>query len=132
MQDKKLLEKAGIYLEVSYSQESLFKKLHYGRLDFVLEIDLIGQQMIKKLFPNQEKDFMAVPLPRSISPIAIMIDKNYPNAQFIAQRYRKGLDTIIKNGQYSEIIAKYSQQKPSTDWFKELARFTQLYQTRVN
>lgn len=128
--DKSGLEKMGIHLEMSYSQESLFKKLHYGRLDFVLEIDLIGQQMIKKLFPTEEQHFIAVPIPRSISPIAVMLDKNYPNANMIAQRYRQGLAQIIKSGQYSDIIAKYSQQKPSAIWFKELQRFTQLYKTQ--
>lgn len=122
-------EQAGIVIETSYSQESLFKKLHHGRLDIVLEIDLVGQQMINKLFPDERDNFIAIVLPHTISPIAIMLDKNYPNAETIAERYRKGLAQIIKNGHYTEIVARYydSQQLP-VSWFKELNRFTLLYQ----
>jgi polar amino acid transport system substrate-binding protein len=122
-------EQAGIHIETSYTQESLFKKLHYGRLDFVLEIDLVGQQMIAKLFPDEQAHFVAIELPHSVSPIAIMLDKNYPNADVIAQRYRQGLAKIIKNGRYSEIINRYYLQSPPELWFKELNRFTRLYQS---
>jgi len=122
-------EQLGIYIETSYTQESLFKKLHHGRLDLVLEIDLVGQQMIAKLFPDEHANFVSIPVPHSISPIAIMLDKNYPNAQAIAQRYRQGLAQIIKNGHYQEIINRYyNQQQIPSSWFKELNRFTRLYQ----
>lgn len=122
-------EKLGIHIETSYTQESLFKKLHYGRLDFVWEIDLIGQQMIAKLFPDESTNFVAIALPNSISPIAIMLDQNYPNADAIAQRYRYGLAKIIKNGRYFEIINRYYLQPPPKSWFKELNRLTRLYQS---
>ncbi len=122
-------EQLGVHIETSYTQESLFKKLHYGRLDFVLEIDLVGQRMIAKLFPDEQNNFVAIPLPHSISAIAIMLDKNYPNADAIAQRYRQGLAEIIKNGRYAEIINRYYLQPPPASWFKELNRFTKLYQS---
>lgn len=123
-------EQLGIHIETSYTQESLFKKLHHGRLDLVLEIDLVGQQMIAKLFPDERPNFVSIPVPHSISPIAIMLDRNYPNATTIAQRYRQGLAQIIKNGRYSEIINRYyNQQQTPASWFKELNRFTRLYQS---
>lgn len=129
IKNRKLFEQLGIHIETSYTQESLFKKLHYGRLDFVLEIDLIGQQMIAKLFPTEKNNFVAVELPHSVSPIAIMLDRNYPNANVIAARYREGLAKIIKNGRYSEIINRYYEQPPASNrWFKELNRFTRLYE----
>jgi polar amino acid transport system substrate-binding protein len=124
-------EQLGIHIETSYSQESLFKKLHHGRLDIVLEIDLIGQQNIGKLFPTEQADFSVIPLPHSVSAIAIMLDDNYPNAAIIAQRYREGLAQIIKNGRYSEIIGHYYLQPPAASWFKELNRFTHLYESTV-
>jgi polar amino acid transport system substrate-binding protein len=123
-------EQLGIYIETSYTQESLFKKLHHGRLVLVLEIDLVGQQMIAKLFPDERENFMSIPVPHSISPIAIMLDKNYPNVESIAQRYRQGLAQIIKNGHYQEIINRYyNQQTTPSSWFKELNRFSRLYQS---
>lgn len=128
--NKAIFEQQKIMLETSYSQESLFKKLQRGRLDFVLELDLVGQQTIMRNFPSERENFVSIPLPKSISPIAIMLDKNYPDVDNIAQRYREGLKKIIKNGQYVQILRlRYYPQEPPANWFKELERFTRLYQT---
>lgn len=128
--NRAMFEQMGIVFETSYSQESLFKKLHHGRLDFVLELDLVGQQTIEKMYPAETQNFIAIALPKSASPIAIMLDKNYPDVENIAVRYRKGLAEIIKNGHYREILNKqYLPQKPPESWFQDLERFTRLYQT---
>lgn len=128
--NRAIFEQAGIIFETSYSQESLFKKLQHGRLDFVLELDLVGQQTIAKIFPTERKNFEVIVLPKSVSPIAIMLDKNYPNVENIAYRYRQGLAKIIKDGSYNEIVSSYyeSHQLPLS-WLKELNRFSHLYQT---
>ena len=130
MTNRAIFEQAGVIFETSYSQESLFKKLQHGRLDFVLELDLVGQQTIARIFPDERKNFAVIALPKSVSPIAIMLDKNYPNVDNIANRYRQGLAKIIKDGSYNEIISSYyeSHQLPLA-WLKELERFSRLYQT---
>jgi len=123
-----LFEKMGLNFESSYNQASLFKKLKLGRLDIVFEIDLVGQQMIAQEFPDKAKDFVRVPLPNSISPIAIMLDAEYPNATVIAEQYRKGLEAIIADGSYQRIVEKYypDGQLPQ-DWFESLQSFQRLY-----
>ncbi len=125
--DTDAFEKLGIHIETSFTRESLFKKLHHGRLDLVLEIDLVGKQTITALFPDELDHFVETELPSSISPIAIMLDKNYPNAKNIAARYREGLAKIIKNGRYAEITRRYYLKELPTNWFKELSRFTRFY-----
>ena len=95
----------------------------------MLELDLVGQQTIAQTFATEREHFISIPLPKSVSPIAIMLDKNYPNVDNIAQRYRQGLAKIIKNGQYAEILKlRYYPQQPPENWFKDLERFTHLYQ----
>lgn len=128
--NRTVFEKAGIIFETSYSQESLFKKLQHGRLDFVLELDLVGSQTITKIFPDERQNFQVIALPKSVSPIAIMLDKKYPNVENIAYRYRQGLAKIIKDGSYQEIInLHYYPQQPPAMWLNELKRFSRLYQT---
>lgn len=126
--DRKMFEKMGLFFESSYAQASLFKKLKLGRLDLVFEIDLVGQQMIAQNFPRQAEDFVRIPLPYSVSPIAIMLDAEYPDAAAIAERYRNGLAAIIANGSYQRIVEKYypDGQVPP-DWFSHLQRFQRLY-----
>jgi len=126
--DRRAFEQMGLHFESSYAQASLFKKLKLGRIDLVFEIDLVGQQMINQLFPEQKADFIRQPLPNSISPVAIMLDAEYPHAAEIAAQYKKGLATIIANGHYQKIVEKYypDGQLPS-GWFDNLQRFQQLY-----
>lgn len=126
--DWRTFEQMGLHFESSYAQSSLFKKLKLGRVDLVFEIDLVGQQILAQLFPGQKNDFVRQPLPNSISPIAIMIDAEYPQANEIAAQYRKGLAAIIANGRYRQIAEKYypdGQLPPG--WFAHLQRFQQLY-----
>ena len=126
--DRRTLQNMGLLFESSYSQASLFKKLKLGRIDLVFEIDLVGQQMIAQLYPGQINDFVRQPLPNTVSPLAIMLDAEYPDAEKIAEQYRKGLRAVIANGQYQRIVEKYypNRQLPA-NWFADLERFQRLY-----
>lgn len=121
-----------ITFEESTSQESLFKKLKAGRLDLVVELDLVGREMIKNLFPHEIKNFYTSLVFNSSSAIAIMIDINYPNANAIGLLYQKGLDRIIKNGVYQKILQKYyiGTSIPS-NWYTNLSKYKALYSTDI-
>jgi polar amino acid transport system substrate-binding protein len=82
-------KKEGIVFEESYSQESLFKKLKLGRLDIVIEIELVSESIISRLFPNEIDNFVKIPFSKSSYPIAIMLAQEYPNVERIAQDYKK-------------------------------------------
>lgn len=116
------------YFEESKSQRSLFKKLKAGRLDLVVELNLVGQEMIQHLFPKEAKRFHVEHINKSNSAIAILIDIDYPNAKSITLDYQEGLDRIIKNGTYQKILEKYHENGtiPST-WYRNLSKFKALY-----
>lgn len=130
---KGTLTKIGIseqlgFFEESYSQESLFKKLKAKRLDLVVELNLVGLEMIKNLFPNEVEYFDANIIPKSDSAISLMIDINYPNAKAIGLRYQEGLERIIKKGVYQKILEKYYGKTsiPST-LYTDLSKFKAIY-----
>ena len=126
--DRNALEQMGLTFESSYTQASLFKKLKVGRIDLVIEIDLVGRLMINQLYPELTDDFVRIPLSNTVSPVAIMIDANYPNADSIAERYREGLAIIIANGEYQRIVERYYPDGKLPDgWFDSLSRFQQMY-----
>lgn len=120
--------KAGITFEESYSQESMFKKLKLGRIDLCIELELTGREAIKKLFPAEADNFKSIVIPDSAHPVAMMIDKRYPNARALGRQYREGLRRIIKNGTYQKILdAQYGAGNTPPHWFEELRRFGRLY-----
>ena len=129
--DRSTFERYGIFFETSYSQASLFKKLKLGRLDYVLAINLVAQDIIKKNFSNEVEDFLSIHVEGFSSPITIMIAEEQKDAYIYAKKFKEGLKTIILNGTYDKIIKKYyrSQEIPD-NWFKDLEHFNQLYQTQ--
>ncbi|MFA6193092.1 MAG: transporter substrate-binding domain-containing protein [Sulfurimonas sp.] len=126
--DNFYFQQEGISFEESYSHESLFKKLKLGRLDMLIEIDLVIQKTLKQLYPQEIDNFIQVDISTASSPIAIMLANEYPDAKNIAKKYRQGLKKIIQNGTYEKILGKYYLRGTLPDgWFKELERFEQLY-----
>ena len=126
--DKSAFEPYGIIFETSYSQESLFKKLKLGRLDYVLAINLVAQGVIQDNFSNEVEDFIPIHLKGFSSPISIMIAQEQEDAHIYAKKFREGLKSIILNGRYEKIVKKYYEAEilPS-NWFEEMKRFNQLY-----
>jgi len=126
--DRAYFEKVGIVFEESYSRESLFKKMKLGRIDMCIVADMAGHQIISQLFPEQHDDFVSIHLPGSAAPLAILLDKDYPHATAIGERYRQGLQSIIKNGKYKEIVDKYfDNTHVDREWRKHLERFSRVY-----
>lgn len=126
--DTSTFKRYGVLFETSYSQASLFKKLKLGRLDYVLAISLVAQDVVKENFSNEANDFIAMDVKISPSPIAIMIAQEQKDARVYSKKFRAGLKTIISNGAYEKIVKKYYKSKTlPANWFKDLRRFNQLY-----
>ena len=126
--DREAFEQQGITFETSYNQESIFKKLKLGRIDLALEIDLVAHQTLYKLYPGHENDFFVINLPNSISPIAIMLNENQPQAKILGAKYKKALAELIESGDYQKIIRKYYGHSVfPLDWSSHLERFNRLY-----
>lgn len=124
--DRTFFARAGIDFAESYSQESLFKKLKLGRIDLVLEIDMIGYHTIGKLFPEERDAFQSLVMPQSSNPIAMMMAEETPAA--IAEKYQAALKRIIRDGRYLGLLETYyGKDRVPDNWFDQLERFQRLY-----
>ena len=128
--DRSAFLRADIALEESYSQDSLFKKLRKGRLDFVIEIDLVGNSLIEQLFKQESSQFNHDTLTKFEAPIAILISTQQPHAQAIASAFRSALEEIIRDGTYDTILNKYYSDNDlvPASYIKQLKRFSVMYQ----
>ena len=125
--DRSALERGGVVFEESYSQASLFKKLRKGRLDLVIELDLVGMSIIKELFPDEYDNFAADTIEKSGLPIAIMISKKQPNAEMIGEALKEGMRKIRASGEYNTITEKYFGSWLPDVFLRDLDRFAALY-----
>jgi polar amino acid transport system substrate-binding protein len=123
-----VFKRAGVNFEESYSKESLFKKLVLGRIDLSIEIELSGLSIINRLFPDQSSKFIFIGIQRSITPVAIMIESNHPNGRQLGERLKAGLQTLINNGRYLDILEKYyGRGKVPADWLERLSKYSRTY-----
>ncbi|MDA7816715.1 transporter substrate-binding domain-containing protein [Sulfurimonas sp.] len=111
-----------VHFEESAYNDSLLKKLIANRLDLVLKLDLAGRTIM-----HNNHNINAKLLDNSASPIAILLDINYPNAKEIALKYKNGLNKIIENGIYKKILQKYYKTDIPGQWFNDLKKFTYIY-----
>jgi len=128
LEEDEFFTKLGIQFEESYTQESLIKKLKLGRLDVVIEIDLVAKHIISQLYPDDVDDFHFIPISDSATPIAMLIDVNYPNAHQLGEQYREALNIMIEDGRYSDIVGKYYGKTGIPDnWFVTMNKYQRLY-----
>jgi len=101
-----LLQDAGINVSET-SIESQIKMLKANRIDFAAIGFLTGLDLITKLFPGHEDEFAFIRKPIMELPTSIYFNKRFPKSDEYAEQFRTGLNAIIKNGQYIQILEKY-------------------------
>jgi len=128
--DTDMYTKAGITVVYGRSL-SLFKKLEEGSVDFVGNPDLSTKAIVDTNFAADKNQFAVMePAPKEVIGM-LLFNRQNPDAEVISKKFRKGMTTILKNGQYQTIIEKYEGKTPlasqhiekfKTLWEKELLK----------
>ncbi|MCW9045429.1 MAG: transporter substrate-binding domain-containing protein [Alphaproteobacteria bacterium] len=87
--------------------ENNLRMLLAGRLDLVVEDELVAQKTISKLFPDEKYNFSFLSKPLNKKPMHIIIRKAHPSHVTIISRFNAVLDTMRADGTYDEILAKH-------------------------
>ncbi len=98
---------AGMKVQYSVTDELSFKKLNAHVVDLVPTDELVGWEIIKKLFPRKEFNFATVKKPLKEDMLRLMISKKYPGAAMLKEKFNVSLKHIKEKGIYSEILKKY-------------------------
>ena len=99
-----ILEKAGIKADLVPQIEQNFKKLDIGRIDLTAAVDLTGWIIINDLFPNASNTFSMIDKPLLSLTAGIIFHKKHSDT---IQTFKKGLNQILENGTYYEILTRY-------------------------
>lgn len=101
-----LLQDAGIDVSET-SIESQIKMLKANHIDFMAVGLLTGLDLITTLFPGHGDEFVFIRKPIMELPTSIYFNKRFPKSDEYAERFRTGLNAIIKNGRYIQMLEKY-------------------------
>lgn len=101
-------ENAGLDFEPTTSIDQSIHKLVAGRLDFCIDDRLVLYDAIRRLYPNDIKQFkfLAKPFGKK-TPTGLLVSRAYPGAQELLEKFNMGLTIIKQNGEYDRIIKKY-------------------------
>lgn len=99
-----VVEKAALNIEWVSKLELNFKKLYADRLDFAISGGISGWALIRELHPDSVNDFTTVKKPILKVPIGLVFHKDQGN---LIKKFKKGIDTILENGKYYEILERY-------------------------
>ncbi len=104
----KLLEDKGLTLDIITSDEQNFKKLLARRIDLFSSSFIVGYTLINKLFePSRAALFTNNPKPLTKDDMFLLISRDIPNGQELADQFDKGIKELKASGEYDKIFDKF-------------------------
>ena len=104
---EKEFKAVGLDLDMVFDEETNFTKLKAGRIDLAASEELVGWQLITKLFPNDKNLFTVSKQSVNVSDMMLMVSRTYPDASTILILFNDGLKKLKANGKYAAILKKY-------------------------
>ncbi len=86
-----------------------FQKLYLGKVDLVIENELIGWHTLSQLFPYSLSQFYELRNSKETHGAHLVVNKDNPIGPRLLQTFDKGLDALQQNGTYTEMIQKYKE-----------------------
>ncbi len=100
-------KKAGLKTEFVSNNDSNFLKLLTGKVDFILEDELVGKDLVKRIAPDQLSKLKTLKPAFNTFDLHLMISKTFPGADELTKKFNEGLTKIRASGDYKKILAKY-------------------------
>ncbi len=103
-----ILEKEGLRIESSTSDDSNYRKLFAGRLDLYPNNIYVGYYQIKMLFSDLEvSQFTHHPKPvMREEPMYMLFSRNHPDSAELARKLDSGLRKLKASGRYDDILSE--------------------------
>ncbi len=106
------LQDAGIEFEmIMLHEKSGFKMLMLGGIDLFPSGDIVGWEIIKKVYPGREAEFGTLKKGMGKNFSSVMCSRSNPEANEFIKMFNKGLMQIKKNGTYKQILDKYGYKE---------------------
>ncbi len=101
-----LFKKIGLSVDYSDSEDDALKKLLFGRVALLPLNELVGWEMIRKLYPGQSENF-STSTAIDHQNLNLMVSRKFPDSAALLRRFNDGLNTIVDNGVYKRIMEKH-------------------------
>ncbi len=99
-------EQDNVKVEWANDTDALIKMLHSGRIDFFIEDELVCDEAIKRLFPDDIDDFSKLPKDAIIQEYFLLISKNYNNTNELKEQFNRAFMKLESNGDLNNMLEK--------------------------
>jgi len=93
--------KAGLSIDYVNKEINAMEKLKMGRIDLVPVNERVGWNLIKTHFPADAHNFKTVDNPLNVSPLRLIVSKDYPGSKELLDRFNKALQRCSQKGRIS-------------------------------
>lgn len=101
-------EEADLTVEKARTDIQNIRRLLSKRIDFIIIDEITGLYLINRYFKEREEDIGIVEKEESYSPFHALISRIYPGSAELTIKLNKGLEELIKSGEYNKILIKYN------------------------
>lgn len=109
--NKQSVEEQGVEVEWANDTVGLVKMLHSSRIDFLIEDELVCDDIIHRLYPDEVNMFVKLPKVAKNVNYHLVISKEYPNTDEIKEQFNNGILELMANGRYEDILNKNNINK---------------------
>ncbi len=94
----------GVQVEWAGGTDALVKMLRAKRIDFFIEDNLVFEEAVQRLYPEETGDFLTLPVDAKIQSYYLIVSKDYPESEALAQSFNTALGELEANGVLKEIV----------------------------
>jgi polar amino acid transport system substrate-binding protein len=102
---------AGVEVDYATEEASAFKKLYLDRVQLVPASELVGWELIEKLYPGEKHLFATTRTAYSEKPLHLMVSKAHPEGAALLATFNEGLNQIKQSGVYEKLMVQYGLGK---------------------
>jgi polar amino acid transport system substrate-binding protein len=100
-------DKEKLNVEYVTTDEQNIKKLFVERFDITPINELVGWQLVKKLYPDKINEFATAKKFYNDTDLRVMVYRKYPDSDLLLKRFNEGLQLIKSKGVLNQIYKKY-------------------------
>lgn len=95
---EELFRRAGLRIDYVNKEINAMEKLKMGRIDLVPVNERVGWSLIRKHFPGEVNKFKTIANPLNVSPLRLIVSKDYPGSKELLERFNEAVQQCIQKG----------------------------------
>lgn len=95
---EKELSESALDATLTSTMEQAFMLLARGRVDFVLEGEVAGRTIVRRMFPENEEAFGNTDMSSESGEMYMLVSKRWPGAEDLVRRFNEGLRMVRAHG----------------------------------